>query len=1720
MADPRPTDSSHSEPSLTSVDEGVARGGAYEVLQKRLHGQGRQLHELALRLNQLRLEEFGSSRSELLGRFRVRTENNCIGRDIVQVGGYLLFGYNVFIGLKTTTRVDDVFALYALQDDENGYDVKPLPLAGSFLDDPGFVRDFTELYAYYKGARLTHMTVLDNKLLAGFQIGERATDMRVFRWQVAADASAIRYIDNRGERDLAAPPAFDFEWTATRREDEVQGRHPHINILDSLFVEAVGGDLTIKVENNTEDGLGIWREPVSDTSQALGDARIEYARVGSLILLKILPYREEQWRYLVFNTLTGKVIRNDAIGLACRQLPEDHGIIFPGGYVLESGEVHAFDQDMAGMRFRRMRRSPNGEDVLYVFREPESGNFALFTYNLIERALQRPVLASGYALLEDGRMAVFNDDTSEPTRTHPMQIWQTPFISDDYAASAPQRDTPLGRIGNAELVRGISELFSLTQDIHSNEISSQRYERLIATTRRLTEHHHWMEANGPEPALAPLLDTIIASGEAVLDEYEKVASIQADTARQLAEATARQQQMLTDIRHASWNLARDFAQALARISQQRGRLISLRDLRYLDQPALEHLQQQLEQAQQEVAARTADFLADDASLVPYHDALKDQGAAIAAAENTPQLDAVLGELQDMASELDTLSELMAALRIDDPALRTRIVEGISEIYAQLNQSRARADQKRKTLGSAEQSAQFGAQFTLFEQGMASALALASDPESCDEQLAHQQVLLEELESQYGEHEQFLTDILAKREALLEAFESRKQTLLDERQRRAQTLYDAALRILDGLPRRTERLQERDALNSFFASDALILKLHDLADRLRALQDSVKADDISARLKAVQDQALRLQSDRSTLFEAGGSIIRLGRHRFSVNTQPLDLTLMPRGDHLYTHLVGTDYMQPVIHPELDALRTFWDATFASESDRFSRAEYLALQVINSAEQPAAGDNTAISSQQLAELMHQPDELVRAIRNFAAPRYRDGYERGIHDHDAALILQALLPLREVAGVLAHNASARALAVLFWSQQGDNDDAAHWPVRATSARMLQRVMGSQLAGQALVRDIAVVLGRFAEQAHLTPFTCHPDTPLDTLSHEAARYLADELAYDTHSFHFSSHAEQLTQLLQATLEADGSWHSLHASLGNPALALNQRLELALHWLNALASQPEQHANAPYALEAAALLLLDPALPRQIVPMQLHTRVTGLLSQHPRIQDGELLLSVDGFSSNALWHQRHYQPGLQAYQALRQRITSEQRQQLQLDSFKAKPMTSFVRNQLIDQVYLPLIGDNLAKQMGTAGNNKRSDLMGMLMMISPPGYGKTTLMEYVAHRLGLVFMKIDGPSLGHEVRSIDPARAPDGAARRELEKLNLALEMGNNVMLYVDDIQHTHPEFLQKFISLADGTRRMEGIWQGQSKTYDLRGKKFCLVMSGNPYTESGEVFKIPDMLANRADIYNLGDVLGGQEETFKLSYIENSLTSNPVLAPLANRDLNDLHLLVSKARGHEVSGNALSHDYSAAELREIEAVLQRLLTVREVLWRINQQYIASAAQADAYRTEPPFKLQGSYRNMNKLAEKVTAVMNDQEMQQLLDDHYRGEAQLLTLGAEENLLKLGELRNTLNDSQQARWAEIKRNFQRNQSIGGADGDIGGKIVAQLVDLVTATRGSRPAEQGIPWPDILERSEQLISDQQRSDRFLRSALVVTLNHIRQQERRERQKQADKPASKP
>ena len=72
-------------------------------------------------------------------------------------------------------------------------------------------------------------------------------------------------------------------------------------------------------------------------------------------------------------------------------------------------------------------------------------------------------------------------------------------------------------------------------------------------------------------------------------------------------------------------------------------------------------------------------------------------------------------------------------------------------------------------------------------------------------------------------------------------------------------------------------------------------------------DSVKAEDVSGRLKTIQQNAVRQLKDRQALYEDGENIIRLGSHRFSVNRQSLECTIVQRNDRMYYHLTGTGFL---------------------------------------------------------------------------------------------------------------------------------------------------------------------------------------------------------------------------------------------------------------------------------------------------------------------------------------------------------------------------------------------------------------------------------------------------------------------------------------------------------------------------------------------------------------------------------------------------------------------------------------------------------------------------------------------------------------------------------------------------------------------------------------------------------------------------------------------
>ncbi|MFC7337983.1 DNA repair ATPase [Haloferula chungangensis] len=1628
-------------------------GGAYEVIRARLEEHGSKLRAGMEVLNAQRLEVFGGVDTALLGTERVSTEHNCVARDLVAVGRRrFLFGYNIQFGLKQTTDIEDVFAAYDY--DHETHSFTPVPVT-EILGDSRFIEDFQYLYKYYRETVFLKFLVIGPNLFIAMRAGKSLDDIKVFKWRMLGGGK-MEYVGNRFDHEYVYPRQQEFDWVRAHRGMHRSGEHPHISINDRVFVETVGGDLTVKIEDNTESGAGIYSEPVTESDQTLDDAEIFYAEVGSLILMKILPYRESLHRYLVFNDKTKTVHRLDAIGDSCVLLPDDHGIVFANGYLLQSGEVKTFDHGLLDMRFERRVASSNGEDVLFAFYNRAAGEYVLLSYSRIQQSMETPILCSGFSLFGDGQLVLFRNE-GEPQKHHALQVWQTPYLDDEAAVqSATKQDSFLYKIGNAQLVRGMAEVRELLTLLNKDDSFAGLYLDLVKRSGDLLDSYFWLdreECGG----LADSLRGVKQAAESAIGEFEKVQALRSTAAERTATTRAAVDAGVRAAITAPTNELKPLVKHLAELRKLRGEIISLGEVRYVDAALVTEFEKQVIEASDKVSQSTVEFLLGEDSLKSYAATIDEQEAGLQKISKVTEADAVAEALDTAASELEMLIEIVGGLKIEDATQTTAIIERISSLYAKLNGTRGSLRNKRKELSRGEGEAQFSAQMKLLSQALANYLDLCDTPEKCDESLTRLMVQVEELEGRFAEFDEYIEQLVGRREEIYDAFEGRRTQLMEARQKRAGSLFKSAERILNGIKNRVAGLKEVEEIHSYFATDPMSEKVRDIIAQLTELGDPVKADDLRTQLKTLREDGVRQLKDKKELYVDGQNVLRFGKHAFSVNTQPLEATIVPHDEGMAFHLSGTKYFEPITSPEFLATRDAWDLEVPSESDSVARVEYLVWRF-------------------LEEGRGNGEDLLVEVQGFMQPRYAEGYTKGVHDEDAAKILEKLLPVHAEAGLLRFGPRLRAVAMVFWESWSD-------PAKD--------VLAGQFASYGKRRGIfegGGDVGIWKERLRKGFVTWREANGFEDVPELAlVDYLAEELS-DGEDFVVSSAASALMRGFQSALVAKRAEKDFQAAKAGSVISM---FEVARDWLSGFeAGNPEVLEGTPDGLkssvidEAAAHLARGGYDQRAVKSVELAVEVDGLRSSHQRIEGGSLGLHYSEFLDRLARHEVTDGAAFRSLSALKQKLTAEKREAMRLDEFKPKVMSAFVRNRLIDEVYLPMIGDNLAKQLGTAGTDTRTDRMGMLLLISPPGYGKTTLMEYVANRLGLTFVKINGPTLGHNVLSLDPAEAPNAAAREEVMRLNLSLEMGDNVMIYIDDIQHTNPEFLQKFISLCDAQRKIEGVWKGKSRTYDLRGRKVAVVMAGNPYTESGGKFQIPDMLSNRADTYNLGDILGGHESAFKSSYIENSLTSNAALSRLASRSQKDVLTLIRIAETGSRDGADFEGNYTPAEIDEMVTVTKHLLTVRETISRVNQEYIRSAAQEDAYRTEPPFKLQGSYRNMNRIAEKVLPLMTPQEVRQLVIDHYRSESQNLTTAAESNLLKFYEMEGLLDEKQAARWDEIKKGFNKRKLLGGAgENDPVARVVAQMSQFNDGLEAIREgiAEAGKHYSQPQSLAEQTVA---------------------------------------
>jgi len=429
--------------------------------------------------------------------------------------------------------------------------------------------------------------------------------------------------------------------------------------------------------------------------------------------------------------------------------------------------------------------------------------------------------------------------------------------------------------------------------------------------------------------------------------------------------------------------------------------------------------------------------------------------------------------------------------------------------------------------------------------------------------------VEELEGRFSEFDEFIEQLTEKREEIYSAFEARRLHLVEGRNKRASSLMSAAERILKGVQGRAAKFATLNEINGYFAGDLMIEKVRDIVAQLVSLEDSVKADDIQSRLKTIQEEAVRQLKDRQDLFVDGANIIQLGKHKFSVNTQSLAMTVVAREGEQYFHLTGTNFFEKIDDPAFLETREVWNMEVASETPQLYRGEFLAdalLRVL------AAGEIESLDIPRAAAL--GDDELLELVRRFMGPRYAEGYSKGIHDRDACVLLRTLLRLQSGLGLLTYPPQVRACATLFWHRFCSSSPKANFEAVCTGLTTLVSLFPDNRRCDRYIAELEGLIARFLETSGLFS----PE-----IAGEAAAYLFRELVSGP-GFAISQEAGEIYRRFSSFLKHRQFWdkyeQAIKALKADPVKAYS----LTCEWVAAYIAS-EFAGREAFLDEVAALL-------------------------------------------------------------------------------------------------------------------------------------------------------------------------------------------------------------------------------------------------------------------------------------------------------------------------------------------------------------------------------------------------------------------------------------------------------------------------------------------------------------------------------------------------------
>ncbi|RYD64810.1 MAG: hypothetical protein EOP84_32430 [Verrucomicrobiaceae bacterium] len=305
-----------------------------------------------------------------------------------------------------------------------------------------------------------------------------------------------------------------------------------------------------------------------------------------------------------------------------------------------------------------------------------------------------------------------------------------------------------------------------------------------------------------------------------------------------------------------------------------------------------------------------------------------------------------------------------------------------------------------------------------------------------------------------------------------------------------------------------------------------------------------------------------------------------------------------------HLTGTNFFEPITDGPFLATRPVWNLEVVSETPAIYRGEYLAYKVLASL--------TAEGRLEAAAKWTET-ERTTAVREFMAPRYSEGYVKGVHDHDAARILEGLVEMHLGLGLLRYPTQARACAAIFWHQFPDTERKSLIAAKLRGFATMKQLFPSPSTQASYIRELHELISEWAKRTALFEEKWFSDAA------EFLYYQLKRSATELPDFAISPEAAEIFRSFEQHLTGHRFTDSFQAARQAVANDTPSTVELLRDWVRGYVSHHGATNRMEYVDEVAWLLLRGEPLGAGVMESSVTRQITGLMGSHPRIQSGGL---------------------------------------------------------------------------------------------------------------------------------------------------------------------------------------------------------------------------------------------------------------------------------------------------------------------------------------------------------------------------------------------------------------------------------------------------------------------------------------------------------------------